>query len=119
MAFYRCPYILRTGEVCNRGCFHPKECQTHQDSPSYIPCIECGKRTYSGYGFCDPHARKHHKKEQYHRKKQAKIALAEILVDNNKVARWCTSGNQMGQAKIIHITPPCEIGIHIPATNGQ
>ena len=85
MAFYRFPYILRTGEVCNRGCFHPKGCQIHRNSPSYIPCIECGKRTYSEYGFCDLHARKHHKREQYHQKKQAKLASAGTLVGNLEV----------------------------------
>ncbi|GET55021.1 hypothetical protein RIR_jg14945.t1 [Rhizophagus irregularis DAOM 181602=DAOM 197198] len=21
--FYRCPYILRSGTVCNKGCYHP------------------------------------------------------------------------------------------------
>ncbi|RGB24773.1 hypothetical protein C1646_676110 [Rhizophagus diaphanus] len=87
MAFYRCPYILRTGEVCNRGCFHPKGCQIHQNSPSYMPCIVCGKRTYSEYGFCDPHARKHCKRGQYHQKKLAKMALVEILLSLESVLR--------------------------------
>ncbi|RHZ89347.1 hypothetical protein Glove_16g16 [Diversispora epigaea] len=42
MAFYRCPYILRTGEVCNRGSFRPARCQVHWNSPMRIPCKDCG-----------------------------------------------------------------------------
>ncbi|CAG8839423.1 25363_t:CDS:1, partial [Racocetra persica] len=51
MAFYRCPYILRTGEVCNRPCYHPNGCKVHRDSPIRYPCKEygCVKLTNSGY----------------------------------------------------------------------
>ncbi|RHZ58873.1 hypothetical protein Glove_367g11 [Diversispora epigaea] len=61
MAFYRCPYILRTGEVCNRECYHPKGCKVHRDSPIRYPCKEygCVKFTSSDYGYCDPHMQKH------------------------------------------------------------
>jgi len=53
MAFYRCSYILRTGKVCNRGCYRPEGCKVHWDSPPRIPCKECGKLTYSGYDYCE------------------------------------------------------------------
>nr|CAG8638938.1 5276_t:CDS:2 [Entrophospora candida] len=56
MVFYRCSYILRTGEECNRGCYHPKGCKVHRDSPIRIPCKECGKLTWSTYGFCEDHS---------------------------------------------------------------
>ena len=82
MAFYRCSYILRTGEVCNRGCYHQKGCQIHQNSPSYVPCNECGKLTFSKYGTCDIHARKHRKMEQYYQKKLADLASTQELVSN-------------------------------------
>jgi len=75
-----------------RRCFHPKGYQIHQNSPSYIPCIECDKQTYSEYGFCNSHARKHRKREQYHRKKQAKLTLVETVVENlevNKIDITC------------------------------
>ena len=71
--FYYCPYILRTGEVCNRKCYDPKGCKVHQNS-SQVPCKECGKLTRSGYDYCDTHAKKHRSKEHYHRKKLAKQA---------------------------------------------
>ena len=74
MAFYNCPYILRTGEVCNRRSYRPEGCKVHWNSPKQFPCKECGKLTNSGYGYCDPHAKKHRAMEQYHRKRLAKIA---------------------------------------------
>ena len=49
--FYYCPYILRTGEVCNRRCYDPKGCKVHRNSRQ-IPCKECGKQTKSGYDYC-------------------------------------------------------------------
>lgn len=92
MAFYRCSYILRSGEVCNRRCNNPKGCYIHRNSPPQVPCNECGKSTYSKYGICDNHAGKHRKKEQYHQKKQARIAEHEqkhvngdILINQNKL----------------------------------
>ena len=42
MAFYNCPYILRTGEVCNRPCYHPDGCKVHRNSRQ-VPYKECGK----------------------------------------------------------------------------
>jgi hypothetical protein len=77
MALYRCTYILRSGEVCNRGCNHPKGCHIHRNSPSQVLCKECDKLTYSKYGICENHAGKHRKREQYHRKKLARIAEHE------------------------------------------
>ena len=76
MAFYRCPYILRTGEVCNRPCYHPNGCKVHRDSPIRYPCKEygCVKLTYSEYGYCDTHAQKHRRREYRHQKKLEKMA---------------------------------------------
>ena len=82
--FYYCPYILRTGEVCNRRCYDPKGCKVHRNSKQ-IPCKECGKQTRSGYDYCDIHAKKHRSREHYHRKKQAKLASTQIPVGNLEV----------------------------------
>src|ERR1044072_713523 len=94
MAFYQCPYILRSEKVCNRSCYREKGCPIHWNSPSCIPCKECGKLTYSKYGICDNHAGKHRKKEQYHRKKLANIAEhkrnhvnRDILINQNKLGQ--------------------------------
>ncbi|GBC02798.1 hypothetical protein RclHR1_04820016 [Rhizophagus clarus] len=43
MAFYRCPYILKSGEVCNQSCYQEKGCLTHLNSQLRNPCKECGK----------------------------------------------------------------------------
>nr|CAG8581562.1 4719_t:CDS:2 [Entrophospora candida] len=92
MAFYRCSYILRTDKECNRGCYHPKGCKVHRNAPPRVPCKECGKSTYSDYGFCDPHAKKHRRMAEYFRKKLEKLAESmpesmpeekEALIDNN------------------------------------
>ena len=42
--FYYCPYILRTGEVCNQRCYDPKGCKVHRNFRQ-VPCKECGKET--------------------------------------------------------------------------
>ena len=85
MVFYRCTYIHRSGKICNRGCYHPEICFIHRNSPSQVFCKECGKLSYSRYGYCDDHARKHRKREQYHRKRMVDLASAEILVGNLEV----------------------------------
>jgi len=56
--FYYCPYILRTGEVCNRRCYDPKGCKVHRNLPKQYPCIEpkCNKKNSSGYGTCKKHS---------------------------------------------------------------
>ena len=56
--FYYCPYILRTGEVCNRRCYNPKGCKVHQDSRQ-VACKESGYKemTRSKYDYCDTHAK--------------------------------------------------------------
>src|SRR5215475_11308450 len=79
--FYYCPYILRTGEVCNRRCYHPKGCKVHRDSRQ-VPCKEsgCEENTRSKYDYCDTHAKKHRSREHYQQKKQAKLALTQIPV---------------------------------------
>ena len=84
--FYYCPYILRTGEVCNRRCYDPKGCKVHQNSRQVL-CKEpgCKENTRSKYDYCDTHAKKHRSREHYHQKKQAKqakLASTEILVGN-------------------------------------
>src|SRR5688572_26663928 len=78
MAFFNCPYILRTGEVCNRPCYRPEGCKVHWNSPEQFPCKEkgCNKSTNSGYEYCDPHAKKHRAKEQYRRKKASQDSSA-------------------------------------------
>ena len=78
MAFYRCPYILRTGEVCNRGCYRPEGCKVHWDAPARIPCKECGKLTSSTYDFCDIHAKKNRARSGYHRKKLEKLGQVQM-----------------------------------------
>src|SRR4051812_38294839 len=84
--FYYCLYILRTGEVYNQRCYDPKGCKVYRNSRQ-VPCKEkeCDKMTRSGYDYCDTHAKKHRSREHYHRKKQAKLALTQILVGNLEV----------------------------------
>ena len=81
MAFYRCPYILRTGEVCNRGCYHPNGCKVHRDSPIRYPCKEygCVKLTSSIYGACRTHAGKYRSQDHYHREKLKKTAQNSVI----------------------------------------
>ena len=69
MGFYNCPYMLRNGEVCNRGCWRAEGCFIHYKSPVRYPCEECGKLTFSKYKHCEEHAGKYRKREQYYRKK--------------------------------------------------
>jgi len=73
MGFYRCPYILRTGEVCDRGCYRPEGCKVHWKSPLRLPCIECGKLTSSSFGACRNHAGKYRFRDHYYRKKLEKL----------------------------------------------
>ncbi|CAB4475250.1 unnamed protein product [Rhizophagus irregularis] len=74
MAFYQCPYILRSGKVCNRSCYQEKGYLIHWNLPPRSPCKECGKLiTYSKYGTCDIHAEKYWKMAQYHQKKLTNI----------------------------------------------
>ena len=65
--FYYCPYILRTGEVCNWRCYDPKGCKDHRNSPKQYPCIEpgCDKITFSRYGACKKHSGKHRSRAFY------------------------------------------------------
>ena len=79
MAFYRCPYILRSGKVCDRGCYHPNGCKVHRNSPIRVPCKECGKSTYSDYGYCDTHADKYRRQDRYQQKKLEKMAQGREL----------------------------------------
>ena len=56
--FYYCPYILRTGEVCNRRYYNPKGCKVHRDSRQ-VACKKsgCKEMTRSKYDYCDTHAK--------------------------------------------------------------
>ncbi|RHZ81899.1 hypothetical protein Glove_117g517 [Diversispora epigaea] len=87
MAFYCCPYILRTREVCNRGCYDPKGCKVHRDSPIRFPCKEdgCGKLTFSTYGFCDDYTKKYQSRDQYQREKLEKMAQMKKVIAKNIV----------------------------------
>jgi hypothetical protein len=80
MGFYKCPYILRTGEVCNEGCYRSEGCKIHWNSPRRIPCIECGKLTSSVYSACRKHAGKYRIREFYQRQKLVKIQADDRLV---------------------------------------
>ena len=80
MAFYRCPYILRSGEICNRGSYRPEGCKVHWDSSVRRPCKECGKLTSSSIGYCDPHAKKHRTMADYYRKKLERMAQKVVEV---------------------------------------
>ncbi len=80
MGFYNCPYILRTGEVCNEGCYRSEGCKVHWKSPRQIPCIECRKLTSSVYSACRKHAGKYHIREFYQQRKLAKIQASDGLV---------------------------------------
>ncbi len=85
MGFYRCPYILRSGKVCGRGCYHPNGCKVHRNSPIRYPCKEygCNKLTFSDYGYCDTHADKYRRRVYYQWKKLEKIAQkSEVLGEN-------------------------------------
>ena len=80
--FYYCPYILRTGETCNRRCYHPNGCKDHRDSPKQYPCVEpgCVKFTFSEYGACKKHSGKYRSRAFYQRQKFAKIQASDGLV---------------------------------------
>ena len=73
--FYNCPYILRTGEMCNKGCYHPDGCKVYHNSSKQIPCIHprCDKLTYSDYSACKNHSGKYHSRAFYQQQKLAKI----------------------------------------------
>jgi len=72
--FYYCPYILRTGEECNRRCYHPNGCKAHRDSPKQYPCVEpgCVKFTSSEYGACKKHSGQHRSRAFNQRQKLVK-----------------------------------------------
>ena len=73
MGFYCCPYILRTGEICNKGCYRSEGCKIHWKAPTRVPCKECGKLTFSVFCACREHSGKYRFKDYYQRKKLAKI----------------------------------------------
>ena len=94
MGFYKCPYILRNGAVCNKGCYHPDGCKVHRNSPKQVPCKEkeCNKMTSSGYGACKKHSSKDRNKEYYRQKKLASSAEHKrnqvnenVLINQNKL----------------------------------
>ena len=77
--FYNCPYILRTGEVCNKGCYHPAGCKVHRNSPKQVLCIHpgCVKLTFSIYNACRKHSGKYRSREFYQQRKLAKIQASD------------------------------------------
>src|SRR6266542_4353863 len=94
MGLYQCPYILRSGAVCNEGCYRPEGCKLHWKAPPRKPCIECGKLTLSVYGACKKHSSKYRNMEYYNRKKLARIAEHErnhvnrdVLINQNKLGQ--------------------------------
>ena len=84
MGFYHCPYILRTGKVCNEGCYRPEGCRVHWNSPTRVPCKECGKLTSSKFGACRTHAGKYRFQVHYQRKKLEKIAQKSEMLGENR-----------------------------------
>jgi hypothetical protein len=80
--FYYCPYILRTGEVCNRRCYHPDGCKAHRNSLRQAPCIHlgCDKKTFSDYGTCKIHLDKYCSRAFYQRQKLEKNQVSDGLV---------------------------------------
>ena len=84
--FYYCPYILRTGEVCNQPCYHPDEYKVHRNFRQ-VSCKECGQMTRSEYEFCDEHAKKYRVKEYYNQKKLVKLASMQVVVGNLEVKK--------------------------------
>jgi hypothetical protein len=85
MVFYQYTYIHRNGKICNWGCYHPKGFYVHRNSPPQVFCKEYGKLSYSGYEYCDEHARKYRKREQYHRKMMVDLISTQIVAGNLKV----------------------------------
>ena len=84
MGFYYCPYILRTGKVCNKGCYRPEGCSIHWKAPNRVPCNVCGKLTSSKYNICRKHSGKYRSQDNYNKKKLVKMAqkrekIEEIL----------------------------------------
>jgi hypothetical protein len=71
--FYNCPYILRTGKVCNEGCYRLEGCKIHWKSPNQVPCIHpgCKKFTSSVYNACKKHSGKYRSREFYWQHKLA------------------------------------------------
>ena len=68
----------------NQRCYDPKGCKVHQNSRQVL-CKKCGGPTRGKYDYCDTYAKKHRSREHYHQKKQAKLALTEILVGDLEV----------------------------------
>ncbi|CAH1759386.1 5998_t:CDS:2 [Entrophospora sp. SA101] len=80
MGFYHYPCILRTGEICNVGCYHREGCKVHWDSPKRIPSKECGKLTSSTIGACKDDSGKYCFRDHYQREKLIKLAQNEFRI---------------------------------------
>ena len=80
--FYYCPYILRTGKVCNRRCYDPDGCKVHRKSPKKVPFIHpgCNNMCRSKYDTCKKHSGKHRSRAFYQHQKLAKIQASDGLV---------------------------------------
>ena len=46
MGFYKCPYILRSGAICNEGCYRPEGCKIHWKRRQRVPCKQQGGHPY-------------------------------------------------------------------------
>ena len=53
----------------------------------------------SGYDYCDTYAKKHRSREHYHRKKQAKFALTQIMIGNLKINKNNTTVTSITRKK--------------------
>ncbi len=63
--FYNCPYILRTGKIYNKGCYHPVGCKVYYNSPKQVLYIDCNKPTSSDYNACKKYLGKYRSREFY------------------------------------------------------
>jgi len=65
VGFYNYSYIFRIGEICNKGYYYLTGCKVYCNSPKQVPCIDCGKLTFSDYSTCKKYSDKYRSKEFY------------------------------------------------------
>ena len=54
---YTCNFLKPSGEICTRTCRTDKGCCYHKKAKLRVPCLECGKGTFSISGKCPEHIR--------------------------------------------------------------
>ena len=103
MAFYHCPYIFRTGKICNRGSYRPER-STFIGNLRYVLLVEidCGKLTSSIHNASDKHIGKYQSKENYHRKKQIKLREKINLLENSTFDIYAQFCNQKIITRAFH-----------------